>query len=68
MNRAEGGSEQASIRMDVTAVWYRAQAAECAERAEKATDQNIKAINTDMAEAWLRLAELVEQLDARDSS
>ena len=54
--------------MDVTAVWYRAQAAECAERAEKATDQNIKAINTDMAEAWLRLAELVEQLDARDSS
>jgi hypothetical protein len=54
--------------MDVTAVWYRAQAAECAERAEKATDQRIKAINTDMAEAWLRLAKLVEQLDARDSS
>jgi len=54
--------------MEVTAVWYRAQAAECAERAEKATDQRIKKINTDMAEAWLRLADLVERLDARESS
>ena len=50
--------------MDVTAAWYRVQAAECAERAEKATDQQIKAINKDMADSWLPLAELVEKLDA----
>ena len=47
--------------MDVTATWYRAQASECAERAEKASDQHIKTINRQMAESWLRLAELVEK-------
>jgi hypothetical protein len=50
--------------MDVKAAWYRVQAAECAERAAKSTDQRIKAINEDMAASWLRLAELAEKLDA----
>lgn len=50
--------------MDVTAAWYRVQAAECAQRAENTTDQQIKAINKEMAASWLRLAELVEKLEA----
>ncbi len=48
--------------------WYRAQAAECIARAEQTTDERVKAINTDMATSWLRLAELVEKLDAGPTS
>jgi hypothetical protein len=45
--------------------WYRARAAECAVRAEKATDPKIKAFNQAEAERWLRLAEVVEKEDER---
>jgi hypothetical protein len=40
---------------------YRARAAECAARAKEATDARIKAFNQAEAEAWLRLAEIVEK-------
>jgi hypothetical protein len=60
----EDKAKQATSTMDVTAAWYRVQAAECAQRAENTTDQQIKAINKEMAASWLRLAELVEKLEA----
>jgi hypothetical protein len=41
--------------------WYRAQAAACIIRAEKATDPRIKAFNQAEADRWLRLAELDEK-------
>jgi DNA-binding response OmpR family regulator len=41
--------------------WYRAQAAECAALAEKATDPLIKEFNQAEADRWLRLAEVVEK-------
>jgi hypothetical protein len=47
--------------------WYRAQAADCAARAKQATDPRVKTVNMDMAESWLRLAELVEKLDAKEA-
>jgi hypothetical protein len=42
------------------AEWYRAQAAECLERAEKATDARIKEFNQAEADRWLRLAEMAD--------
>jgi hypothetical protein len=42
------------------AEWYRAQAAECLERAEKATDARIKEFNRAEADRWLRLAEMAD--------
>jgi hypothetical protein len=50
------------------AEWYRAQAADCAARAEQATDPRVKAVGMDMVQSWLRLAELVEKLDAKEAA
>jgi hypothetical protein len=50
------------------AEWYRAQAADCAARAEQATDPRVKTVGMDMVQSWLRLAELVEKLEANEAA
>ncbi len=47
----------------VNAEWFRAQAAECLARAEKATDPRIKAYEQSEAERWLKLVDLAEKQD-----
>ena len=49
----------------VNSSWYRARWADCKSLAEHASDSQSKAVLEEMAASWLRLAELVEGLEAR---
>ena len=46
--------------------WYRGQAADCLALIEQAPTDPVKAMLTDMAARWLRLAELVHKWDGGD--
>ena len=47
--------------METKSDWYRARAADCAALAERAPDLQAKAVYEQMAQDWLRLAELTDK-------